>query len=143
MKRWKWIALAAIGVAQFVQPDRKPLAGEAQNDLIAVTKPSAETAAILGSACYDCHSNTASYPWYAYITPVNFWLQHHINEGREEFNMSAWGAKTDKWRAHKTDEALRVIKEEEMPISSYTWMLPEARLNARQRQLLADFFSAL
>ena len=35
-------------------------------------------------ACYDCHSDRTDHPWYAYITPVNFWLQHHIDEVFQE-----------------------------------------------------------
>jgi hypothetical protein len=143
VKRWKWIALAVIGGAQLLQPDRSPLAGEAKHDLIAIAKPAAEVGTTLRTACYDCHSNTATYPWYACITPVNFWLQHHINEGRREFNMSAWGAKTDKWRDRKKHDAVELLQKGEMPLSSYAWMHKEARLNARQRQLLADFFSGL
>ncbi|MBK9177786.1 MAG: heme-binding domain-containing protein [Flavobacteriales bacterium] len=35
-------------------------------------------------------SDKSTYPWYAYVTPMNFWLQSHINEGREKMNFSRW-----------------------------------------------------
>jgi hypothetical protein len=35
-----------------------------------------------------------------------------------------------------------MIEEGEMPINSYTWMHPEAKLTDAQKQLLIDWFKA-
>ena len=43
---------------------------------------------ILQTICYDCHSNNTSYPWYANIQPVAWWLNNHIKEGKREVNFS-------------------------------------------------------
>ena len=43
---------------------------------------------ILRTACNNCHSNETSYPWYANIEPVSWWIQGHINNGRGNLNYS-------------------------------------------------------
>src|SRR5689334_3496546 len=144
--RWKglWIACGVFAVAQAFQPDRA--AGEGRDpsaDLIASSSPSPEVASLLRSACYDCHSNTTTYPWYSYITPVNFWLQHHVNEGREELNMSEWATMTTKRRDHKIKEAVEMLKKHAMPLDSYTWMHEGARLSDEDRALLTSYFRSL
>lgn len=74
-------------------------------------------------------------------TPVNWWMQAHINEGREHFDVSAWGRATDGKRAHWTEEAMEMLSEEEMPLPNYTWTHADARLGAAQRRSLTDFFA--
>ncbi len=36
--------------------------------------PSDQARDLAVAACYDCHSDHTTYPWYSYITPVNFWM---------------------------------------------------------------------
>lgn len=143
MKRWKWITLGALIAAQFVRPSRTTEPAEASKDIASATRPSAEVAALLREACYDCHSGQPRYPWYSGITPVNWWLQHHIDEAREEGDLSHWTEMSEKHRAHFVDEAAELVSEGEMPLPSYTWMHSTARLDSGQRKLLADFFQSL
>ncbi len=91
-----WITAGVLAAAQLVQPDRTAGQYDPGTDLLTRARPSAEVEHLLRVACYDCHSNTTRYPWYSYVTPVNFWLQHHINDGHTGFNMSAWGSKSAK-----------------------------------------------
>jgi len=48
---------------------------------------SPKTRAYAKRACFDCHSNETTWPWYAHVAPVSWIVTHHVNEGREEFNM--------------------------------------------------------
>lgn len=143
MRRFLLILLAAFAASQFIRPDTKAPDTDSLQDLIAVTQPNEEIAGLLRTACYDCHSNETQYPWYYRITPVNWWVQHHVNEGREEGNLSVWAALSEKHRAHFVDEAAELIEAAEMPLPSYTWMHGDARLDQRQRKLLIDFFQSL
>lgn len=143
MKRWKWITLGVLAGAQLVRPGRTAEPFDASSDLIAVTKPSAPVEHLLRVACYDCHSGQPRYPWYMNITPVNWWMQHHINESREHFDLSAWGRVSEKRRAHWAEEAMEMLSEGEMPLPSYTWTHADARLTDGERKALIDFFSAL
>ncbi|MBK9147889.1 MAG: heme-binding domain-containing protein [Flavobacteriales bacterium] len=143
MRRFLLLLLALFALAQFIRPDTTAPTTDPALDLITITQPSAEVAALLRTACYDCHSNKTKYPWYVNITPVNWWLQQHVNEGRGEGNLSQWGALPEGKRAHFVDEAAELIEEGEMPLPSYTWAHDDARLDQRQRKLLAEFFQSL
>lgn len=140
----KWLIVPGlIAIAQVLQPDRSVQPNDPEHDLISVTKPSNDVRRLLRTACYDCHSDSTTYPWYSYITPVNFWLQGHIDEGRGEFDMSSWGRRRAKWQRHKAEESEELIGAEEMPLPSYTWVHGDARLSTEQRTVLAEFFRGL
>ena len=83
--------LAALVVMQFFRIDKSAPEVVQGDDFIALMQPSEEVEALLKSACYDCHSNQTVYPWYANVAPVSWWLQHHVDEGREHLNFSVWG----------------------------------------------------
>ena len=143
MKKLLLILLLLLGLAQFIRPDTSVPAHDPAQDLIAMTQPSPAVEQLLRAACYDCHSYETKYPWYDRITPTNWWVQHHVNEGREEGNFSRWGQLPEKKRRHFAEEAGELIAEGEMPLTEYTWTHAEARLDAGQKKLLMDFFNGL
>ena len=113
-----------------------------QTDFIAVTQTNPEVATILKNACYDCHSNQPTYPWYTNVAPVSWWIKYHINEGSKHLNFSIWQTYTTKRKDHKLEECIEMIEEGEMPMNSYTWMHSEAKLTDAQKLLLIDWFKA-
>lgn len=142
-KRLLLASLFLLVAAQFIRPMRTEEPLDPAADLIAVTKPSTEVEQLLRVACYDCHSGQPRYPWYMNITPVNWWMQGHINESREHFDVSAWGTISDKRRAHWAEEAAEMVGEGEMPLPSYTWTHGDARLTEDQRSQLTNYFKGL
>jgi mono/diheme cytochrome c family protein len=84
-------------------------------------------------ACGDCHSNESKWPWYSSYAPVSWLVRADIDEGREHFNVSAWGQQ----RKNKGDEAAKSVREGEMPPLIYLIPHPEARLSdAEQTELI-------
>ncbi len=136
------LALLLIG-AQFIQIDKSNPQVDISKDFIARMNPDPEEEGILRRACYDCHSNETKYPWYASITPINFWLKDHIEEGRAELNFSIWGSYKAKRMDHKLEECVELVDKGEMPLESYTWIHKEAELSNEDRAKLAAFFSSL
>jgi len=121
-------ALIALIMIQFVRTERNDAGYESIAYFEAETKPSEATSAILKKHCYDCHSDQTTYPWYAEFSPVNYWLEDHIKEGKKHFNASAWENYSIKQRDHKLEELIEMVEEGEMPLDSYTWLhgeLPE------------------
>ncbi len=140
----KWLIVTGVIVAaQFFQPDRSVQPNAPEHDLITVTRPVQDVQDLLHTACYDCHSDSTTYPWYSYVTPVNFWMQSHIDAGRAEFDMSSWGRRRAKWQRHKAEESVELIEAAAMPLPSYTWVHGDARLSAAQRTMLIDLFDDL
>ncbi|MHC4937839.1 MAG: heme-binding domain-containing protein [Planctomycetota bacterium] len=89
----------------------------------AVQWDSPRTEELARRACYDCHSNETSWPWYAHIAPVKWLITHDVHEGREHLNFSEWDREQD-----DAKEAAHEVEEGEMPLQIYTLMHPEARL---------------
>lgn len=89
---------------------------------------------ILKASCYDCHSNNTNYPWYNKIQPVNWWLADHVNEGKEELNFDEFNTYSTKKKLHKLDEVIETIKNNEMPLKSYTLIHGNAKLSDSDKQ---------
>lgn len=130
-------------VIQIFRMDKTVKPVNPSTDFIALTTPSAEVETLLKIACYDCHSNQPSFPWYTNVAPISWWIKHHIDEGRQELNFSDWGTYSDKRKKHKLEECIEMIEENEMPIASYTWMHKDAKLTDAQKLQLIEFFRAI
>lgn len=140
---FKRILLISLGVfiaAQFVRPDRSLPTTDPATDLFAMTTAPPDIQAWVKGACYDCHSYETGYPWYAHITPVNWWLQDHINEGREALNFSRWDLYRDSEHAAESGEEMA---EGEMPPKNYTWMHDHAQLTPAQHDAVMAWFNSL
>lgn len=98
--------------------------------------------AILSTACYDCHSNNTRYPWYAEVQPIGRWLNDHIQQGKKELNFSEFASYRPRRQFHKLEEVVEMVKENSMPLSSYTIMHNDAVLNDGQKALLYSWVSA-
>lgn len=132
LKKTAYVLLIALIVAQFFQPEKN------EGSLISVvpflneTNPPENVKEILETTCFDCHSNTTTYPWYNNITPVNYWLESHVKDGKKHLNFSEWTSYSIKKKEHKMDELYEEVEEGEMPLTSYTWTHSEANLTAAQ-----------
>lgn len=129
-------------IIQFFKIDKTIKPVNQQTDFLITTQTNTEVAAILKTACYDCHSNQPTYPWYTNFAPVSWWIKNHINEGSKHLNFSEWGNYSLKRKDHKLEECVEMIEEGEMPMNSYTWIHKEAKLTDAQRQLLIEWFKA-
>lgn len=84
-------------------------------------------------ACFDCHSNETAWPWYTNIAPASWLVQRDVEGGRETVNFSEWDRPQP-----EVDELLEVIRDGDMPPTSYTLIHPDARLTDAQRATLLD-----
>ncbi|OFZ52417.1 MAG: cytochrome C [Bacteroidetes bacterium RIFCSPHIGHO2_02_FULL_44_7] len=139
-KRILLVLLLVFIVMQFFRADRDNPKFEVSNDFIAITDPPKEIESLLRNACYDCHSNETRYPWYSNVAPISWWLQDHVEEGREHLNFSNWGSFVLKKQNHKLHECAEEVEEGEMPLSSYTLTHGDANLSAKQKKDLAEWF---
>ena len=82
-------------------------------------------------ACFDCHSNETTWPWYSYVAPVSLRVADHVNEGRERLNFSDWTRPNEDY-----EEIEKQITRNFMPLSDYLLMHAEAKLSAEESQAL-------
>jgi hypothetical protein len=90
---------------------------------------SPQTEAIFRESCADCHSNETVYPWYSYVVPVAWLVNHDVQEGREKFNISTGNIE-------EAEEIEEKVLEGEMPLPNYLITHPDAVLTDEEKQLL-------
>ena len=126
---WGVIAIVVIGLLiQLI-----PLPGRGANPAV-IAEPnwdSPQTRALAKRACFDCHSNETTWPWYSYVAPVSWLVYNDTMEGRSRMNFSDWNT-----RSRDVNEIVGNIQEGEMPPAIYLPMHPSARLSAAEKQQL-------
>lgn len=130
-----YVLLTLLVLGQFYRPARNQSNDQTHHVSTKYPMPQ-EVEAILKPACYDCHSNLTTYPWYANVQPVASWLAGHVNEGKKHFNLSAFTNRRAAVQNHKFEELIEMVKDGSMPLNSYTWTHGDARLTDQQRQTL-------
>lgn len=138
-KKVLWAILVVAIIAQFFSPEKNNADISTVDLFLAETNPPEEVKDILLSSCFDCHSDHTKYPWYNSITPVNYWLNSHVVEGKSHFNVSKWSDYSVKKKDHKMEELIEEVKEKKMPLPSYTWTHHEADLTHDQIQEMVNW----
>lgn len=122
VKKILLVLLVVLVILQFFRPAKniseEPIATIFEKE----TQPNKEIAAILENKCYDCHSNNTVYPWYSEVAPISYWIDGHIEEGKEHFNVSQWDTYDLEKKEHKMEELVEEVEEDKMPEGSYTWI---------------------
>ncbi|MGZ5287765.1 MAG: heme-binding domain-containing protein [Flavisolibacter sp.] len=131
--------LVLLIIAQFIQPSRNEGSATSANDITHTLKVPDTIMRILQTSCYDCHSDKTNYPWYSRITPVNWWLKNHVDDGKKGLNFSVFNNYSFKRKDHKLEEIAEIVGEHEMPLESYLWIHKEAKLDDVQRKALIDW----
>jgi hypothetical protein len=135
--------LVALVLLQLWQPARNSSDGPDPEDIARRHAVPAPVLTLLKNACYDCHSNHTRYPWYARVQPVRWWLDSHIREGKEHLNFSEFGSYPARRAGKKLDQIIDEVEEKTMPLKSYTWIHPEARLSPADIKLISDWADGL
>lgn len=126
--RWIWWLIVLAVLIQVV-----PF-GHSHTNPPVVQEPkwdSPETASLFHRACYDCHSNQTTWPWYSNLAPVSWLVQNDVDGGRSHMNFTRW----DQPQRHAKDVTAEV-QQGDMPPWYYLPMHPNARLSEAEKQML-------
>jgi hypothetical protein len=144
MKKKIIISLVVVLILiQFIRVDKTNPPIDLSKDFVTLVKPPVEMVSLLKKACYDCHSNETTYPWYFNVAPIAWWAKDHVNDGRKHLNFSIWGNYKEERKAHKLDEMLGEVNEGEMPLPSYTLVHKEAKLTLEQKEALVAWLRTI
>jgi len=135
MKISKKQVLTVVGilVALAVLIQLIPLPGRGNNPAV-IAEPkwdSPQTRTLVKRACFDCHSNETTWPWYSYVAPVSWLIYHDVMEGRQRLNFSEWSSSQ-----FGAMEAAEKINSGEMPPAYYLPIHPSAQLTQAEKQQL-------
>ena len=89
-------------------------------------------------ACFDCHSNQTTWPWYSNIAPVSWLVQRDVQQGRAALNFSQWNA-----ARRGAGDAGEQIQRGSMPLWFYVALHPSASLSEADKQALIQGLNSL
>jgi hypothetical protein len=131
--------LLCLIVIQFIHPKKNWAEGPQPNYIGNTYAVPANVHSILQKACNDCHSNSTRYPWYARLQPVDWWMHKHIVEGKKELNFDEYTSRSLRYQYGKMKETIKMVKDEVMPLKSYTWIHKDAILTMEEKTALAGW----
>ncbi|HAP69368.1 MAG TPA: cytochrome C [Flavobacteriales bacterium] len=129
-----------LGLIQFIPHEIETVVVD---ETAKFTTDNIEVQSILDKACMDCHSSQTTYPWYGNITPVNYWLEGHVKEGREHLNFSEWNSYPLEDQKHVAKEIVEVVGKKEMPMLFYWLIHWDAKLTDAERTTLTEYFKTI
>jgi hypothetical protein len=129
----------ALGIAQFIQPDRINPPGDPASSFDALAAPPQHVAAALARACRDCHTGNTVWPWYSRVSPLSWVVARDVKEGRSRLNFSQWNIYGPEMARIRMRQICRAVTTGEMPPKYYTPLHPEARLSIAEMTAVCNF----
>ena len=139
LKKVLLVLLAILVIIQFIHPKKNKAEGPQSNYIGNNFAIPSDVRAILAKACNDCHSNNTDYPWYSKLQPVDWWLDKHIRNGKKHLNFDEYTNKNLRYQYHKMEETIDMVKENEMPLNSYTWVHKDAILTEAEKVAITNW----
>lgn len=141
MRKWLLRALVA-GVVVFGLIQLVPYGRDHANPPVTreVKWDSPRTRALAAGACFDCHSNLTTWPWYSNVAPVSWLVYADVVGGRGALNFSEW----DRPQDADAQDVVEAVRSGSMPPFQYKPTHPAGRLSAAERdQLVAGLTKTL
>ena len=133
LKTSAFIIIAVLFLAQAIRIDRsnQPVRADLSAD------PAIHS--VLRRACYNCHSNETSWPWYSGVAPVSWLVGSDVEEGRQHVNFSEWGNYDQGTQSHKLRGIAEELQKGDMPPWYYTIVHTESRLSTAERDQIVNW----
>jgi hypothetical protein len=137
-------SVAAIFVIiQFIRPTKNVSDGLSPNDISVKYRIPHDIQSLIRSSCYDCHSNSTQYPWYAEVQPVGWFLNDDVQKGKKELNFSEFGSYPVRRQYIKLQGIIEQVTEEKMPLPAYLLMHPGAKLSQQKKDVIIAWANAM
>ncbi|MGO3183349.1 MAG: heme-binding domain-containing protein [Aequorivita sp.] len=136
------LLVAFVGI-QFMPTERNQSEIVPKTDFMVVNNTPENISKLLQVSCYDCHSNNTEYPWYNKIQPAAWFLEDHIKEGKAELNFSEWDSLSNRRKNSKLKSIISQIRDDEMPLISYTLVHGDAVLSNSEKKLVLDYMRGI
>jgi hypothetical protein len=135
--------LALVIGIQLIRPARANPVVVPSRTLEAVVPVPPQVESILQRACYDCHSDLTTWPWYSNVAPVSWFVIDHVDSGRRHVNFSEWLRRDTKDPAQYTRERFQAICKQvetrNMPLTSYLLVHRAARLSQDDIEMICQW----
>jgi hypothetical protein len=142
LKRSAIVVAALVLVLQFIRPPRNDAGSQPGAAISATYAVPQDVDDILRTSCFDCHSNSTQYPWYAEIQPVGWLLNSDIQKAKRNLNFSEFALYPARRQLAKLNGIIEQIKEDEMPLPVYLTMHSDAVLSSEKKDRLVEWANA-
>ncbi len=133
------ILLGLLIAIQFIQPERNLSEDVKENDMLNSMAVPAEVAELLQNSCYDCHSEYTRYPWYSKISPVSWFLNRHIEQGKEDLNFNEYAGLKERKKIGVLTSVCEVLESGAMPLPGYLFIHQSAVLDDEEIAEICDW----
>ena len=138
-----WALLVAFIGIQFIPGELNKSDAVPNTDFFVVNNVPSSVKRTVQTSCYDCHSNNTEYPWYNKIQPIAWYLQDHVEHGKEELNFNEWDGYSSRRKNSKLKSIINQIEDSEMPLDSYTLIHRDAKLSATEKEEVLEYINEL
>ncbi len=136
------VLVVFVGI-QFIPTKRNQSENTSVSDFMIVYNVPKQIEDKIKVSCYDCHSNNTQYPWYNKVQPLAWLLENHIKEGKADLNFSDYGDYSKRRQKNKLKSIISQIRNDEMPIWSYTIIHNDAKISASNKEIIMEWFQQL
>ncbi|MFI5253590.1 MAG: heme-binding domain-containing protein [Bacteroidota bacterium] len=143
IKKILWAIGGLLILIQVYRPAGNSSSEPVENGIAKHFTVPADVDEMLRISCYDCHSDNTVYPWYSHLQPIDWWLNQHITDGKRHLNFDQFGTYKASRKFEKLKEIAEQVKEDEMPLTSYTLIHRYAILSDDQKSRLYRWTDAM
>jgi len=136
------VLVVFVGI-QFIPTKRNQSENTSVSDFMIVYNVPKQIEDKIKVSCYDCHSNNTQYPWYNKVQHLAWLLENHIKEGKADLNFSDYGDYSKRRQKNKLKSIISQIRNDEMPIWSYTIIHNDAKISASDKEIIMEWFQQL
>ncbi|WP_338770406.1 heme-binding domain-containing protein [Bernardetia sp. ABR2-2B] len=137
------LLIIGVGIQFIPTPINQDRKENTPTAFVKLYSPPLKVQNLLKNSCNDCHSNYTAYPWYNKLQPMSWFLERHIKEGKSELNFDEFDTYSDRKKRNKLTSIKGQIEENEMPLSSYTFIHRESKLSDKEKEILIFYFDSL
>jgi hypothetical protein len=131
----------AVILLQFIQPYRNDKGDKNHAEFKKAVSLPENIGQILNASCFDCHSNSTTYPWYTYVQPIGWSMNSHIEKGKSELNFDEFDTYPLRRKLSKLKSIAERIEDGSMPLRSYALIHRNAKLSFNEQKLITNWIS--
>lgn len=138
--RW-FFSISALLVLGFLLIQLIPLGKDHTNPPVKFQQEweAPKTEQLVRGACYDCHSNETTWPWYSNVAPASWLVYYDVQKGRSALNLSELSPEQASFYVNLMIEK---VENNKMPPFQYNVIHAEGRFSSAEKQELVNGLTA-
>ncbi len=133
------VILTLFFALQLIQPEKTNPKSDPALSVFQQTSVPVNVAGILQTSCRDCHTHNTIWPRHSYVSPVSWFVNYDVRNGRSELNLSLWGEYEKQKAWVLLDEICKQVSAGHMPPGRYLLLHRDAKLDDRDKTAICGW----